>query len=213
MSECGRTRSARRVFKALYLPLCQIMALKVTSRLDNENVKQLLGEYKQQTECLPDCDELMRIHGWNRNLSTNEIAVALEYMDMGSLYDSVFTQGAGLGQSGVNKEEESKTGHRQIYVEKLSYDQLRSIARQSLLGLHALHGNKPALIHRDIKPQNILLSSFGMVKVADFGLLCELGDNGVCTDSKGTSKYFSPERILLWGRITSTHTTVMCNST
>ena len=53
-----------RVFKGLYLPLCQIMALKVTSRLDNDNVKQILGEFKQQQEVLPDCDELMRIHGW-----------------------------------------------------------------------------------------------------------------------------------------------------
>jgi len=77
---------------------------------------------------------------------------------------------------------------------KLSYDQLRFIARQSLLGLYALHSNSPPLIHRDIKPQNILLSSFGSVKIADFGLLVEL-KNGVCTDSKGTGKYFSPERI------------------
>ncbi len=59
-----------RVFKGLYLPLCQIMALKVTSRLDNDNVKQILGEFKQQLEVLSDCDELMRIHGRYRNLST-----------------------------------------------------------------------------------------------------------------------------------------------
>ena len=65
------------------------MALKVTSRLDN-NVTQILGEFKQQLEVLSDCDELMRIHGRYRNLSTNEIAVALEYMGMGSVYGACF---------------------------------------------------------------------------------------------------------------------------
>jgi len=182
-----------RVFKGLYVPLCQVMALKVTSRLDNDNVKQILGEFKQQQEVLPDCDELMRIHGWYRNLASNEIAVALEYMDMGSVYDSCFNTNA-HNKSAVSMEEQLKTGHKQIIIDKLQYDQLRFIARQSLLGLHALHSNSPPLIHRDIKPHNILLSSYGAVKIADFGLLIEL-KNGVCTDSKGTSKYFSPERI------------------
>ena len=181
-----------RVFKGLYLPLCQVMALKVTSRLDNDNVKQILGEFKQQQEFLPDCDELMRIHGWYRNLASNEIAVALEYMDMGSVYDSCFN--TANNKSSISVEEQIKTGHKQIIVDKLDYDQIRFIARQCLLGLHALHSNSPPLIHRDIKPQNILLSSYGSVKIADFGLLIEL-KNGVCTDSKGTSKYFSPERI------------------
>jgi len=181
-----------RVFMGLYMPFCQILALKVTSRLDNDSVKQILGEFKQQQEVLPDCDELMRIHGWYRNLNTNEIAVALEYMDMGSVYDSCLAKPG--AQDTVSEEEFNKTGHIQIVVDKLSYDQIRYIARQSLLGLYALHNNSPPLIHRDIKPQNILLSSFGSVKIADFGLLVEL-KNGVCTDSKGTSKYFSPERI------------------
>eukprot|EP00485_Elphidium_margaritaceum_P014516 CAMPEP_0202729938 /NCGR_PEP_ID=MMETSP1385-20130828/186386_1 /ASSEMBLY_ACC=CAM_ASM_000861 /TAXON_ID=933848 /ORGANISM="Elphidium margaritaceum" /LENGTH=830 /DNA_ID=CAMNT_0049396209 /DNA_START=216 /DNA_END=2709 /DNA_ORIENTATION=- len=185
-----------RVFKGFYVPMCQVIALKVTSRLDNLNVKQILGEFQQQQDVLPDCDELMRIHGWYRNTATNEIAVALEYMDMGSVYDSCFnTQ---VSKSAAAVEQEIKSGHQQIVVYKLSYDQLRFIARQSLLGLHALHTNEPTLIHRDIKPQNILLSSFGAVKIADFGLMIELprsSGGGQCTDSKGTSKYFSPERI------------------
>merc|ERR1712087_123491 len=128
-------------------------------------------------------------------------------MDMGSVYDACFhghgrkgQSGQGQGQSALNAnatsvEEWVKTGHNQIVVDRLTYDQLRFIARQSLLGLHALHSNSPPLIHRDIKPQNILLSSLGAVKIADFGLLMALPANGVCTDGKGTSKYFSPERI------------------
>merc|ERR1712087_426376 len=127
-------------------------------------------------------------------------------MDMGSVYDACFhghgrkgQSGQGQGQSALNAnatsvEEWVKTGHNQIVVDKLPYEQLRFIARQTLLGLHALHSNSPPLIHRDIKPQNILLSSFGSVKIVDFGLLVEL-KNGVCTDSKGTAKYFSPERM------------------
>jgi len=114
-------------------------------------------------------------------------------MDMGSVYDSCLNKPEKTSAA-ASEEEFNKTGHSQIVVDKLSYDQLRYIARQSLLGLYALHNNSPPLIHRDIKPHNILLSSFGSVKIADFGLLTELR-NGVCTDSKGTAKYFSPERM------------------
>ena len=38
-----------RVFKAVYLPLCQVLAVKVVNRLDNENVKQVLGEFRDKS--------------------------------------------------------------------------------------------------------------------------------------------------------------------
>ena len=48
--------------------------------------------------------------------------------------------------------------------------------------------------HRDIKPGNILLSSEGQIKLADYGLTVQLSHpNEIITDVKGTVKYFSPE--------------------
>jgi serine/threonine protein kinase len=51
-------------------------------------------------------------------------------------------------------------------------------------------------IHRDIKPENILISSKGVVKIADFGLACEISESmasGACT-RVGSDRYFSPEK-------------------
>mmetsp|Transcript_106187 Transcript_106187/g.129503 ORF Transcript_106187/g.129503 Transcript_106187/m.129503 type:complete len:479 (+) Transcript_106187:1209-2645(+) len=189
----GRGASGR-VFKGIYLPMCQIMAVKVTSRLDNDNVKQILGEYKQQQKYLPECPQLLRIYGWYRDLQKNEVVIALEYMDLGSIYDSCFQKNIDNDFNSLKQQE--KSGHKQRFITKLKYEQVRYIARQVLIGLHYLHTNEQPLIHRDIKPHNILLSSFGEVKIADFGLLYHLNNiNDRCKEQKGTSKYFSPERI------------------
>ena len=78
-------------------------------------------------------------------------------------------------------------------MNKLTYDQIRFIARECLVGLNALHSCNFPLVHRDIKPQNILLSSFGDVKISDFGFLEHVFFN--TQSGQGTKKYFSPERI------------------
>merc|ERR1711879_411452 len=73
---------------------------------------------------------------------------------------------------------------------------IRHIAKSCLSGLKAMHDRASPLIHRDIKPHNILLSSKGDVRIADFGLMWKLESvRHYCDDSQGTVKYFSPERI------------------
>jgi len=53
------------------------------------------------------------------------------------------------------------------------------------------------IIHRDIKPQNILINSDGFVKIADFGVLGFWGNTVDCMTSWiGTATYMSPERLL-----------------
>src|SRR5579872_735522 len=66
---------------------------------------------------------------------------------------------------------------------------------QAARGLEAAatHG----IVHRDVKPENLLVSSDGHVKVADFGLAKRLQENGVNTASGiivGTPRYMSPEQ-------------------
>lgn len=54
----------------------------------------------------------------------------------------------------------------------ISIDEVHALLRQSLSALAYLHGQRPSIAHRDIKPQNILVQSRKPfhVKLADFGL-------------------------------------------
>jgi len=52
------------------------------------------------------------------------------------------------------------------------------------------------VIHRDIKPQNILINQKGEVKITDFGVCSELAHTcDVANTFTGTAKYMSPERL------------------
>lgn len=69
------------------------------------------------------------------------------------------------------------------------------LLRQMLLGLEAAHA--VGVIHRDIKPRNVLLTSDGTVKLTDFGL-ARLQSDGEATVTQavaGTLAYMSPEQI------------------
>lgn len=104
-----------------------------------------------------------------------------------------------------------------------------AIIEQALLGLHAAHsrvdrdGNPLVVVHRDVSPANILLSSRGEVKIADFGLARPLHRvrrtlPGVV---KGKFAYLAPEQtfdrqvdprtdvfaagIVLWEALASRH--------
>ncbi len=51
------------------------------------------------------------------------------------------------------------------------------------------------MLHRDIKPCNVLLNSFGDVKLADFGLVSAMDKSDHSSTFVGTSQFMSPERI------------------
>ena len=52
-------------------------------------------------------------------------------------------------------------------------------------------------MHRDVKPENVLISEHGEVKVADFGLVRAVAEAGVTSASVilGTAAYLSPEQV------------------
>lgn len=67
-----------------------------------------------------------------------------------------------------------------------------SIALQISAGLEAAHNN--GIIHRDVKPQNIIISTDGKVKVADFGIARAATTNTINSGVMGSVHYSSPEQ-------------------
>lgn len=81
------------------------------------------------------------------------------------------------------------------YIEKkgqLSFKEAVSIAIQVARGIEAAHNKQ--IIHRDIKPQNIMISTEGKVKVMDFGIARAASSNTVSSDVMGSVHYSSPEQ-------------------
>ena len=85
-------------------------------------------------------------------------------------------------------------------VEPLSVRDAMEYSRQAALGLHYAHTQR--IIHRDVKPSNLLLDPQGMIKVLDLGLsrwILEEDDGPVESLTKsvhllGTAVYMSPEQ-------------------
>ena len=75
---------------------------------------------------------------------------------------------------------------------RLGYNEALSIAIQMARGIEAAH-NK-GIVHQDIKPQNIIISKEGKVKVTDFGIARAANSNTIHAGSMGSVHYVSPEQ-------------------
>ena len=88
---------------------------------------------------------------------------------------------------GVNLDNRLENG------EFFSEDNLVSIARQSLDILHYLHLNRPSVLHRDVKPSNLLLDDDGRISLVDFGAVQYT--KATKTLAVGTSGYMATEQL------------------
>ncbi|RMX66927.1 hypothetical protein DD238_000939 [Peronospora effusa] len=100
----------------------------------------------------------------------NSICMVMEYMSTGSLQDIVLRGGC--------------------QNERV----LARLATGVLYGLSHIHNKR--MVHRDIKPHNLLTNRQGDVKISDFGLARTLNDSSTTTKTfVGTLLYMAPERI------------------
>jgi len=112
---------------------------------------------------------VVRCHSVLPAASSGDVALLLELADGGSL-DAVRTRRGAFAEAA-----------------------LAEVAAQALSGLAYLHARR--IVHLDIKPANLLATTAGEIKVADFGIarvLPRAGDH--CTSYVGTAAYMSPER-------------------
>ncbi|MGH7732991.1 MAG: serine/threonine-protein kinase, partial [Gemmatimonadales bacterium] len=79
----------------------------------------------------------------------------------------------------------------------LSADELLRLLREALSALGQAH--QQGLVHRDVKPENLLLERDGRLRITDFGLALALrgqGKFGGATSQSGTPQFASPEQLL-----------------
>ena len=106
-----------------------------------------------------------------------------------------------------------KNGHRYVFIamelvnggsldkvclgdKKIDLKTTLKLCRDILLGLEQAHSQKPSMVHRDIKPQNILIErrdSNYLAKVSDFGLARHVNPETSLINAEGTLAFMAPE--------------------
>ena len=158
------------VKKAVHVPSHRFIALKIMTVFEKEKRRQLINEMRTLCDS-PRQPGLVSFFGAFYSPETNQINIALEYIEGGSLESIVKKAGA------------------------IPIPELGKILGGVLQGLEYLHCQRK-VVHRDIKPGNILMKLNGEPKITDFGISAELGQTQGLLDSfKGTMCYMSPERI------------------
>jgi serine/threonine-protein kinase len=79
---------------------------------------------------------------------------------------------------------------------RLEVEEAVAYAIEIARALHAAHERH--IVHRDVKPQNVLIDTEGSAKVTDFGIARTLDEDGLTSDGRvlGTTDYVSPEQAL-----------------
>lgn len=154
------------VSKVLHLPTQKTMARKIV-HLETKEVVQ--SQIMRELRIMHECDSPFIIEFYGTFLQEGNVVICMEYADCGSLAH-VF----------------KLTGPFPEFM-------LKHVAYSVLSGLIYLY-EQHRIIHRDVKPSNVLLTSKGKIKLCDFGVSREL-INSMADTFVGTSTYMSPERI------------------
>jgi len=167
-----------------------IVAIKTVSMATDEGCRLVDGELDALKN--NKCDEIIGYRGAFFDRASRNARMIFDFMDCGSLQDLI-EDSTTIKSNPMRKSFPSGMGPP-VTVTRLSEPVLAVICCDLLTALAFLHSN--SYLHLDLKPANILLSSDGHCKLADFGLATSTIDGFASTASfKGTLKYLSPERI------------------
>jgi serine/threonine protein kinase len=88
-----------------------------------------------------------------------------------------------------------------IYKMKLEPKHIKNLFYQFLLGLSEIHKN--CILHRDLKPQNLLVNNKGILKIADFGLARFISSPGRTMTKNVISDWYRPPEIFFGAKLYS----------
>ncbi|KAJ3336860.1 Dual specificity mitogen-activated protein kinase kinase 1 [Gonapodya sp. JEL0774] len=154
------------VQKVWHKPTSTMMARKLIHVESKSKIRKMII---RELRVLHDCHDPHIITFYGAFHRESDVSVCMEYMDIGSLHNL-------LQQAGP-----------------LPEDVIARICLAMLKGLVYLH-LELRILHRDVKPSNVLVNSLGEVKLCDFGV-AGMTVNSVADTFVGTSNYMSPERI------------------
>lgn len=146
------------------------MGLIMAKKLIHLEVKPAIkNRILREMHVLNDCNFAHIVGFYGSFHADGEISICMEYMDAGSL-DLILKKAGRIPEKILGK-----------------------ITLAVLKGLSYLR-DKHSIMHRDVKPSNILINSCGEIKICDFGVSGQLIDS-MANSFVGTRSYMSPERL------------------
>ncbi|XP_045038225.2 dual specificity mitogen-activated protein kinase kinase 6 isoform X2 [Desmodus rotundus] len=159
------------VEKMRHVPSGQIMAVKrIRATVNSQEQKRLLMDLDVSMRTV-DCPFTVTFYG--ALFREGDVWICMELMD--TSLDKFYKQVIDKGQT-------------------IPEDILGKIAVSIVKALEHLH-SKLSVIHRDVKPSNVLINTLGQVKMCDFGISGYLVDSVAKTIDAGCKPYMAPERI------------------
>ncbi len=159
------------VYKAFDLSLEKTVALKMIDPFYARN-ESFVKRFKTEAKALAKLENTNIVSVYALRETENGLFMVMEYVKAKTVSEWLKEKGS------------------------LTINETINIVRQLLNAIN--HAHKSGVIHRDIKPNNILLCEDGTVKVMDFGLaklIQEHGEQTTMTQTAGTLYYMSPEQI------------------
>lgn len=154
------------VTKVRHKPSGLIMARKL---IHLEIKPAIRNQIIRELQVLHECNSPYIVGFYGAFYSDGEISICMEHMDGGSL-DQVLKE-----------------------ARRIPEEILGKVSIAVLRGLAYLR-EKHQIMHRDVKPSNILVNSRGEIKLCDFGVSGQLIDS-MANSFVGTRSYMSPERL------------------
>jgi len=157
------------VYKALDKRLKREVAFKI---LDASSDEEAIKRFYMEAQAMKELDHQNIVHVFDFGQQNNQLFIAMTYVEGTNLADILHNK------------------------EQLSFEAIEVIIRQIARGLLYAHGK--GIVHRDVKPSNIMLTRDNRVYIMDFGIsyIQEMEKDRLTRTgmTMGTPEYMSPEQ-------------------